>query len=87
VLRRVSPIIGMPPHIGALSTMRAATDPAATDGSCWGPRHFFATKGRPAPARIPAHAQDTTIAARLRDVSTTLTGVTHAFPDHAGSGR
>ncbi|SDG48481.1 NAD(P)-dependent dehydrogenase, short-chain alcohol dehydrogenase family [Lentzea fradiae] len=75
VLRKVSPLIGMPPGKGVLPTMRAATDPAAPNGSCWGPAHLFETKGHPEPARVPRRAQDAAVAGRLWEESTRLTEV------------
>ncbi len=79
VLRRLSPLIGMPAEVGVLSTMRAATDPDAPSGSYWGPARLLGTKGRPAPARIPRQAQDTAVAARLWEESTRLTGVRYSL--------
>ncbi|MFD8096133.1 oxidoreductase [Streptomyces malaysiensis] len=84
-LQRVSRWIGMRPDKGALTTMRAATDPGAPGGSYWGPRRLFGTKGHPGPARIIRRAQDTAVAARLWAESTRLTGV--GFPLAARTGQ
>jgi NAD(P)-dependent dehydrogenase (short-subunit alcohol dehydrogenase family) len=78
--RFFNPLFAMKPADGALPTVRAATDPAAASGSYWGPARFFELNGPPVPARIPAHAKDTAVAARLWDVSEKLTSVTFAFP-------
>jgi NAD(P)-dependent dehydrogenase (short-subunit alcohol dehydrogenase family) len=79
-IRFFNPLFGMKPADGALPTLRAATDPAAEGGSYWGPSHFFELNGPPAKARICARAKDVKVAARLFDVSETLTGVSFAKP-------
>ncbi len=76
--RLLNPLFAMKPADGALPTLRAATDPTAAGGSYWGPSRFFEVNGPPAPARIPAAAQDEAVAARLWEVSEALTGV--SFP-------
>jgi NAD(P)-dependent dehydrogenase (short-subunit alcohol dehydrogenase family) len=85
-LQRVSPWLGMRPDKGALTTMRAATDPGAPSASYWGPRHFFETKGHPGPARIIRRARETAVAARLWQESTRLTGVEYPLAAPAGQG-
>jgi len=77
-VRLLNPLFGMKPAGGALPTLRAATDPAAQGGSYWGPRGLLEISGPPVPARIPKHAQDEAVAARLWQISEALTGV--AFP-------
>ncbi|WP_434440231.1 oxidoreductase [Lentzea sp. E54] len=84
VLRKVSPLIGMSAEVGVLNTMRAATDPDASSGSYWGPARLFGTKGHPARTRIPRHAQDTAVAARLWEESTRLTGVRYPLAAPTG---
>jgi len=79
--RFFNPLFAMKPADGALPTLRAATDRAAASGSYWGPAHFFELSGPPVPARIPRHAQDTAVAARLWEVSEKLTGVSFSFPE------
>jgi NAD(P)-dependent dehydrogenase (short-subunit alcohol dehydrogenase family) len=76
-----NPIFAMKPADGALPTLRAATDPAAENGSYWGPARFFELSGPPVPARIPGHAQDAAVAKRLWEVSEKLTGVSFSFPE------
>jgi NAD(P)-dependent dehydrogenase (short-subunit alcohol dehydrogenase family) len=78
VIQFFNPVFAMKAPDGALPTLRAATDPAAGGGSYWGPGRFFELSGPPVPARIPAHARDEAVAAKLFDVSETLTGV--SFP-------
>lgn len=71
-----NPFFAMKPAAGALPTLRAATDPAAGPASYWGPAHFLELSGPPVPARVPGHAKDATVAARLFDASEQLTGLT-----------
>lgn len=78
LVRLLNPLLAMKPADGALPTLRAATDPAATGGSYWGPARLFALNGPPEPAKFPRRARDVAVAARLWDVSEQLTGVT--FP-------
>ena len=75
VMRIFGPLLGQRPEIGALSTLRAATDPGATGGSYWGPGGPLELRGHPRPARIPARAKDPVVAARLWTESSRLTGV------------
>ena len=60
---------------GALPTLFAATSPQAKAGGYYGPNWFYELKGSPVPAKIMPQAEDATAAARLWDVSATLTGV------------
>ena len=60
---------------GALPTLYAATAPGARPGGYYGPNRLSETRGYPAPAKIPSQALDQEAAARLWDVSETLTGV------------
>jgi len=78
ITRLLNPLFAMKPPDGALPTLRAATDPNAANGSYWGPSRFFEINGPPKLARIPRHAQDEAVAARLWQRSEQLTGVT--FP-------
>ncbi|MGV3580390.1 oxidoreductase [Brevundimonas sp.] len=64
-----------PPSQGALPTLYAATDPKAEPGGYYGPDGLGETRGHPDEARIPRRALDGAAAARLWDVSETLTGV------------
>jgi len=60
---------------GALPTLFAATSPEAKAAGYYGPNWFYELKGPPVPAKIMPQAKDTAVAARLWDVSATLTGV------------
>jgi NAD(P)-dependent dehydrogenase (short-subunit alcohol dehydrogenase family) len=64
--------------MGALPTLRAATDPGVLGGQYYGPRGFFGTRGYPKLAKSSGQSHDTAIQRRLWTVSQQLTGVT--FP-------
>src|SRR5262245_51112066 len=64
--------------MGALPTLRAATDPGVIGGQYYGPGRFFGTRGYPELAQSSRQSRDTAIARRLWTVSEQLTGVT--FP-------
>ena len=74
-VRLLNPLFAMKPADGALPTLRAAVDPSAPSGSYWGPSRFFELNGPPAPARVSRRAKDEAAAAKLFDVSESLTGV------------
>jgi NAD(P)-dependent dehydrogenase (short-subunit alcohol dehydrogenase family) len=63
---------------GALPTLRAATDPAATGGALYGPSGLL--RGPAVPARLSAQARDHVAAGRLWEASQDLTGVVFSFP-------
>jgi len=73
--RLLQPYISHSAAEGALPTLFAATSPQVKAGGYYGPNGFYELKGAPAPAKIMPRAQDTAAAARLWDVSATLTGV------------
>ena len=81
--RLLQPYISHSAAEGALPTLFAATSPQAKAGGYYGPNWFYELKGAPVPAKIMAQAQDTAAAARLWDVSATLTGV--AFDQFAAA--
>ena len=64
--------------MGALPTLRAATDPAVLGGQYYGPGRLFGTRGHPKLAHSSGQSHDTAIQRRLWTVSEELTGVT--FP-------
>ena len=76
--RLLNPLFAMKPADGALPTLRAATDPAASGGTYWGPARFFELNGPPVSARISKRATDDKVASQLFDLSEKLTGV--SFP-------
>ena len=75
-ITRASRMLAMSAAGGALTTLRAAVDPRAANGSYWGPSSFFELIGSPSPARIPRRARDPEAARRLWELSEHLTGVT-----------
>ena len=65
-------------EMGALPTLRAATDPAAKGGQYYGPDGFRELRGYPVLVSSTKQSQDVAIQQRLWKVSEELTGVT--FP-------
>ena len=61
--------------MGALPTLRAATDPAATGGQYYGPDRLFETRGHPIVVRSSARSQDRALQTLLWMRSEELTGV------------
>jgi len=64
--------------MGALPTLRAATDPAVTGGQYYGPGGRGEIRGYPKPVESSAASHDETVMHRLWTVSEELTGV--SFP-------
>ncbi|HEV8276290.1 MAG TPA: oxidoreductase [Streptosporangiaceae bacterium] len=64
--------------MGALPTLRAATNPGVLGGQYYGPGGFFGARGYPRLAKSSRQSHDTAIQRRLWTVSEELTGVT--FP-------
>ncbi len=65
-------------ELGALPTLRAATDPTVKGGQYWGPDGFREMRGYPVLATSSQQSRDVAIQERLWTVSEELTGVT--FP-------
>ena len=63
------------PAMGALPTLRAATDPKVAGGEYYGPSQRFETVGPPIRVRPSAESRDALVAGRLWDLSIELTGV------------
>ena len=61
--------------MGALPTLRAATDPAVRGDDYYGPAGFLEQRGHPVPVGRAAQASDEVTARRLWEVSVALTGV------------
>jgi NAD(P)-dependent dehydrogenase (short-subunit alcohol dehydrogenase family) len=61
--------------IGALSVLRAATDPGVLGGQYYGPAGLFGARGYPTLAHSSRRSHDTAIQRRLWTVSEQLTGV------------
>jgi hypothetical protein len=70
---------------GALPTLFAASEPTAQAGAFYGPDGFLETKGYTALAKVPARAQDRTVAQQLWKESERLTGVSFSILSEAGS--
>ena len=66
--------------MGALPSLRAATDPSITGGEYLGPGRLFETRGHPIVVRSSARSQDPELQARLWARSVELTGVGIAVP-------
>jgi NAD(P)-dependent dehydrogenase (short-subunit alcohol dehydrogenase family) len=63
--------------MGALPTLRAATDPTAMPGDYFGPGRFCGFTGNPSRARIGRRATDRALQERLWTTSENLTGVVY----------
>ncbi|MFE7801441.1 SDR family NAD(P)-dependent oxidoreductase [Nocardia sp. NPDC057440] len=74
----VAPIATQSPAMGALSILRAATDPGVLGGQYYGPGGFLETRGYPKIVESSSQSHDTAIQQRLWTISEKLTGVT--FP-------
>ena len=73
-------MLGQPDALmGALATLRAATDPAARGGEYYGPDGFLGWSGHPARAQSSTRSRDTGIQRRLWAESEQLTGVAYDF--------
>lgn len=62
-------------QMGALPTLRAATDPAARGGDYFGPGGFMEQRGHPVKVEMSSRARDLSVARRLWDLSEEMTGV------------
>ncbi|RFU82364.1 SDR family NAD(P)-dependent oxidoreductase [Streptomyces triticagri] len=75
---RLAPLYTQKAEMGALPTLRAATDPAVTGGRYYGPGGRGEMRGHPKLVTSSADSHDRTAQERLWTVSEELTGV--AFP-------
>jgi NAD(P)-dependent dehydrogenase (short-subunit alcohol dehydrogenase family) len=66
-----------PPDMGALPTLRAATDPGAQGGQYYGPDGIGETRGAPKVVASSAQSHNEDIQRRLWTMSEELTGVTY----------
>jgi NAD(P)-dependent dehydrogenase (short-subunit alcohol dehydrogenase family) len=62
--------------MGALPTLRAATDPGVTGGQYYGPGGLLSMRGFPVLSESSSRSHDVAVAERLWSVSEQLTGVT-----------
>ncbi|MEV7090951.1 SDR family NAD(P)-dependent oxidoreductase [Streptomyces sp. NPDC093085] len=74
----VAPLVTQTPEMGALPTLRAATDPAVTGGQYYGPGNRGEIRGYPKPVTSSPDSHDRAVQQRLWTVSEQLTGVTLA---------
>jgi NAD(P)-dependent dehydrogenase (short-subunit alcohol dehydrogenase family) len=79
-MRLFNPIFGMKPPQGALTTLRAATDPDAAGSDYFGPHGLFQLRGYPRRVEMQERAKNDEDAARLWEVSEELTGVRYDLP-------
>jgi NAD(P)-dependent dehydrogenase (short-subunit alcohol dehydrogenase family) len=78
IANAVAVLVGQSAAMGALPTLRAATDPTVRGGSYYGPDGFLQTRGYPTLVESSKQSHDQAIQRRLWTVSEELTGVT--FP-------
>lgn len=74
----IAPLLTQKPEMGALPTLRAATDPAVLGGQYYGPGGWAEVRGFPELVTSSTQSYDLAIQQRLWTVSEKLTGVT--FP-------
>jgi hypothetical protein len=74
----VRPLLIQSSEMGALPTLRAATDPAVQGGQYYGPDGFSESNGHPNVVKSSARSYDTAGQRRLWTISEELTGV--SFP-------
>ncbi len=70
------PLVSQSAAMGALPTLRAATDPAVAGGQYYGPDSFGEQRGHPKLVRSNTQSHDRDVQRRLWSVSEELTGVT-----------
>jgi len=79
----LAPLLTQTAEMGALPTLRAATDPAVVGGQYYGPGNRWGTRGNPKLVTSSPDSHDQAVQRRLWTVSEELTGVT--FPvDQSG---
>jgi NAD(P)-dependent dehydrogenase (short-subunit alcohol dehydrogenase family) len=74
----LGPVLFQSAAMGALPTLRAATDPAAQGGQYYGPDGFAEQRGHPTVVKSSAQSHDEDLQRQLWTVSEELTGV--SFP-------
>jgi NAD(P)-dependent dehydrogenase (short-subunit alcohol dehydrogenase family) len=81
VLAPLLRLMAQPAPMGALPTLRAATDPDVAGGEYYGPSQRFELVGPPIRVKPNAASRDSQVARRLWDLSIDLTGVDPELPD------
>ncbi|HTM86278.1 MAG TPA: SDR family NAD(P)-dependent oxidoreductase [Mycobacterium sp.] len=75
--RQLAGLVTNSPAMGALATLRAATDPTAHGGQYYGPDGFRELRGHPILVRSSGQSHDPQLQRRLWTVSEELTGVSY----------
>jgi NAD(P)-dependent dehydrogenase (short-subunit alcohol dehydrogenase family) len=73
----VAPLVAQNPAMGALPSLRAATDPAVVGGQYFGPDGFLQSRGYPKVVASSKKSHDVELQRRLWAVSEELTGVVY----------
>jgi NAD(P)-dependent dehydrogenase (short-subunit alcohol dehydrogenase family) len=76
-LRLLNSLFSQAPGVGALATLRAATDPDVAGGDYFGPGGRFHVVGYPVPVRSSAHSHDRDLQDQLWTESERLSGVAY----------
>ncbi|MFH9038217.1 SDR family NAD(P)-dependent oxidoreductase [Streptomyces sp. NPDC017966] len=76
----LAPLLTQKAEMGALPTLRAATDPAVVGGQYYGPGNRSETRGYPKLVTSSPDSHDQAVQQRLWTVSEELTGVTFPVP-------
>lgn len=76
----IAPLITQAPAMGALPTLRAATDPGVLGGQYYGPEGFIEFKGHPRLVASSPESYEPAVQQRLWAVSEDLTGVKFPVP-------
>jgi NAD(P)-dependent dehydrogenase (short-subunit alcohol dehydrogenase family) len=85
-LALVAPLITQRPEMGALPTVRAATDPDVSGGQYYGPGGLGQNRGYPKLVESSRDSHDEAVQQRLWTVSEELTGVTFPIGRSGGVG-
>lgn len=76
IMKVANAVVAQPADMGALPTLRAATDPSAVGGQYYGPGGLMETRGYPEVVQANDQANSQADAERLWGISEELTGVT-----------
>ena len=83
----IAKALGRTPEMGALPTLRAATDPTAKGGEYYGPTGLFEIAGHPGTVTASKKANDRAAQEALWTRSEELTGITYTFTPAGNAGR
>jgi NAD(P)-dependent dehydrogenase (short-subunit alcohol dehydrogenase family) len=73
----LAPLVSQSPQMGALPTLRAATDPSVSGGQYYGPGGLAEQRGHPKVVHSSSESHDKGLQLKLWKVSEELTGVTY----------